>query len=53
MLSRYSTPAELTPERVRDVYGVSEDEFHDAAGDAAGDDAGARAVPVRPEVAVI
>lgn len=47
------TPAELTPERVRDVYGVSEDEFHDAAGDAAGDDAGARAVPVRPEVAVI
>ena len=26
------TPGELTPERVRDVYGVSEDEFHDAAG---------------------
>ncbi|MGI4953029.1 MAG: phosphonate ABC transporter ATP-binding protein [Janthinobacterium lividum] len=23
------TPTELTPERVRDVYGVSEDEFHD------------------------
>ena len=22
---------ELTPERVRDVYGVSEDEFHDKA----------------------
>ena len=35
------TPAE----RVRDVYGGSEDEFHD--------DAGAWAVPVRPEVAVI
>ena len=38
-------PAELTSDRVRDVYGVSEDEFHD--------DAGSRAVPVRPEVAVI
>ena len=43
------TPAELTPERVKDVYGVSEDEFHDDAAGAAG----TRAVPVRPEVAVI
>ena len=39
------TPTELTPDRVRDVYGVSEDEFHD--------DAGARAVPMKPAVAVI
>ena len=30
------TPSELTPERVRDVYGVSEDEFHDSAVRAAG-----------------
>ena len=29
------TPAELTPARVRDVYGVSEDEFHDAVADRA------------------
>jgi len=39
------TPAELTADRVRDVYGVSEDEFHD--------DAGRRAVPVRPAMAVV
>ncbi len=39
------TPAQLTPDRVRDVYGVSEDEFHD--------EAGPRAVPVRPAVAII
>ena len=39
------TPLELTADRVRDVYGVSEDEFHD--------DAGRRAVPVRPAVAVV
>ena len=26
------TPAELTPDRVRDAYGVTEDEFHDAGG---------------------
>ncbi len=38
------TPAELTPERVRDVYGVSEDEFHDNPADR---------VPVRPPIAVI
>ena len=38
------TPAALTPERVRDVYGVSEDEFHDAPAP--------RAAPVRPPVAV-
>ena len=37
------TPAELTPDRVRDVYGVSEDEFHDAPGPV---------VPVRPAVTV-
>ena len=37
------TPAELTPERVRDVYGVSEDEFHD--------DAGSRAAAVAPAAA--
>ncbi len=39
------TPAELTPDRVREIYGVSEDEFHD--------DAGPRAAPVRPRFAVI
>lgn len=39
------TPAELTPDRVRDVYGVSEDEFHDQAA--------VRVAPVRPVVAVI
>ncbi len=38
-------PAELTAERVRDVYGVSEDEFHDTAGP--------KAAPVRPLVALI
>jgi phosphonate transport system ATP-binding protein len=39
------TPADLTPERVRDVYGVGEDEFHDQAA--------VRAAPARPAVAVI
>jgi hypothetical protein len=38
------TPAELTSDRVRDVYGVGEDEFHD--------DPASRA-PTRPRVAVI
>ena len=38
------TPAELTPDQVRDIYGVSEDEFHD--------DAGPRAAAVRPRLAV-
>ena len=39
------TPAELTPDRVRDVYGVSEDEFHD--------DKAVRVAPVEPAIAVI
>lgn len=39
------TPEELTPSRVKDVYGVSEDEFHDQAA--------VRVAPVKPEVAVI
>jgi phosphonate transport system ATP-binding protein len=39
------TPAELTPERVREVYGVSEEEFHD--------DQAVRVAPVEPAVAVI
>ena len=30
------TPAELTAEKVRDIYGVSEDEFHDSAMPAGG-----------------
>ena len=38
-------PSELTPDRVREVYGVSEDEFHDTAP--------GRVTPVRPEVAII
>ena len=39
------TPAALTSDRVRDVYGVSEDEFHD--------DQAVRVAPVEPAVAVI
>ncbi len=38
------TPAELTPGRVRDVYGVGEDEFHDQEA--------VRVAPARPPVAV-
>ncbi|MBC7800303.1 MAG: phosphonate ABC transporter ATP-binding protein [Gemmatimonadaceae bacterium] len=38
-------PAELTPDRVRDVYGVSEAEFHD--------DASTTARPVRAAVSVL
>ena len=39
------TPAELTPDRVREVYGVSEDEFHDQEA--------VRVAPARPAVAVV
>ena len=39
------TPGELTAEKVREVYGVSEEEFHDSSGP--------KAAPVRPSVAVI
>jgi phosphonate transport system ATP-binding protein len=38
-------PAELAPERVREIYGVSEDEFHDPGA--------GRNVPARPQVAIM
>jgi len=39
------TPMELTPDRVKEVYGVSEDEFHD--------NAAVRTAPEKPVVALI
>jgi phosphonate transport system ATP-binding protein len=39
------TPGELTPGRVKEVYGVSEDEFHDGASTAA--------AAVKPAVAIV